>query len=187
MPTHWFLEAVTDEVEEPSPLFPPWGELIVGLVAFALLFFFLRAKVFPMFERVYAERAKAIEGGMERAHKAEEEAEALLEQYRTQLAGAREEAATIRAKAQSDRQAIVAEAHNEAEAEARRVTEQAQVRIEADVSRVRSQLSREVGRMATDLAEKIVGENLDEGRVSSTVDAFIADLEQATPDAARSN
>ena len=72
--------------EEPSPLVPPLGELIVGIIAFTLLYLFLRAKVFPIFERVYAERAKAIEGGMQRAHKAEEEAEALLVQYRSQLA-----------------------------------------------------------------------------------------------------
>jgi F-type H+-transporting ATPase subunit b len=164
--------------EEPSPLVPPLGELIVGIVAFTLLYLFLRAKVFPIFERVYAERAKAIEGGMERAHKAEEEAEALLVQYRSQLASAREEAAEIRAKAQSDRQAIVAEARTEAEQEAQRVTEQANARIEADVSRVRSQLSREVGAMATTLAEKIVGDELDGTRVTSTVDRFIADLER---------
>ena len=41
------LATVLAAEEEPSPLMPHLSELIVGLVAFTLLFLFLRAKVFP--------------------------------------------------------------------------------------------------------------------------------------------
>ena len=51
-------------VAEPSPLAPEPGELIVGLIAFVLLFLLLRAKVWPVFEKTFADRAAAIEGGM---------------------------------------------------------------------------------------------------------------------------
>jgi F-type H+-transporting ATPase subunit b len=44
---------------------------------------------------------------------------------------------------------------------------------------VRAALSRDVGRLATDLAERIIGESLDPQRTSATVDRFIADLEAA--------
>src|SRR5918994_1475127 len=81
------------EAEEPSPLLPHLSELIVGLVAFGLLFYFLRAYVFPIFEKTYAERSSAIEGGIKRAEEAQAEAQRALEQYRAQLADARGEAA----------------------------------------------------------------------------------------------
>ena len=50
--------------EEPNPLVPHLSELIVGLLAFGLLFLFLRAKVWPVFEKAFAERTAAIEGGI---------------------------------------------------------------------------------------------------------------------------
>jgi F-type H+-transporting ATPase subunit b len=44
---------------------------------------------------------------------------------------------------------------------------------------MRTDLIREVGSLSVNLAGKIVGESLtDDARVSSTVDRFIADLEQ---------
>ncbi|MFP5218401.1 MAG: F0F1 ATP synthase subunit B, partial [Actinomycetes bacterium] len=63
-----------EEGEEPNPLVPHLSELIVGLVAFALLFLFLKAKVVPIFERVFAERTAAIEGGLAEAKREREEA-----------------------------------------------------------------------------------------------------------------
>ena len=71
------------EEGEPSLLMPHLSELVVGVVAFTLLFFFLRAKVFPLFEKTYAERSEAIEGGMRRAEEAQAEAQRALEQYRS--------------------------------------------------------------------------------------------------------
>ena len=65
------LATVLAATEEPNPLLPHTSELIVGAISFALLYLFLRAKVFPVFELVFAERRDAIEGGMERANTAE--------------------------------------------------------------------------------------------------------------------
>ena len=53
-----------EEGKEPNPLVPHLSELIVGLVAFGLLFLFLRAKVWPVFEQAFTERRAAIEGGL---------------------------------------------------------------------------------------------------------------------------
>ena len=70
----------------PNPLLPHVSEIIVSLVAFALLYLFLKAKVFQVFERVFAERTEAIQGGMEKAEREQEEAQRALEQYKAQLA-----------------------------------------------------------------------------------------------------
>ena len=76
-----------------NPLIPNLAEIIASIV-FALLLTFLIARfVVPRFEATYAERTAAIQGGMEKAEKAQEAAEAALRQYNEQLAEARTEAA----------------------------------------------------------------------------------------------
>lgn len=168
---------------EPNPLVPVWTEVAVGAVAFAILYFFLSRKVFPVFERTYAQRTEAIEGGMARAEAAQREAQEALEAYRAQLADARSEASRIRTEAQSDRKAIVEEARREAQVAAEQVTERSRVQIQSEITQARAELSRDVGRLAVDLAGRVVGENLsDTDRTRATVERFIADLEAVSAD-----
>jgi F-type H+-transporting ATPase subunit b len=171
-------QAVLAAEDEPNPLLPHTSELIVGTVAFVLLFLFLRAKVFPVFEKTYAERRDAIEGGMERAKTAEEEAKETLARYREQLADARHEAARLREEAREQGQAIIAEMREQAQGEARRITESAHQQIEADKATALVQLRTQVGSLATDLAGRIVGESLeDDARQRRVVDRFLDELE----------
>jgi F-type H+-transporting ATPase subunit b len=157
---------------------PHLSELIVGLVAFTLLFFFLRAKVFPLFEKTYAERSEAIEGGIRRAEEAQAEAQRALEQYRSQLADARGEAASIREDAKVQGAAILAEMRQAAQAEAARITERAQTQLAAEREQVVRSLRAEVGTLATQLAERVVGESLaDDARAGRVVERFLAELE----------
>lgn len=162
---------------EPNPLLPHTSELVVGLIAFGVLFWVLSKYVFPVFEKAYAERSEKIEGGIERAEEAQAEANALLEQYREQLASARDDAARIRSEAQAERQSIIAEARNEAQEAAAAVTRRSEAQLAAEADQVRASLSQDVGRIAVELAEKIVGESLNDERTAALVDRFIADLE----------
>jgi F-type H+-transporting ATPase subunit b len=166
--------------EEPSPLLPQTAELIVGIVAFGLLFFFLRKYVWPMFEKTYAERTTEIQGGLEQAEKAQAEAQRTLEQYREQLADAREEAARIRENARQQGAEIIAEMRATAQAEADRVTERANTQLAAERDRVLRSLKSEVGTLATDLAGRVVGESLDDDdRSQRVVERFLVELESA--------
>jgi F-type H+-transporting ATPase subunit b len=163
---------------EPNPLLPHMSELIVGAIAFALLFLVLKWKVFPVFEKTFAERHDAIEGGMDRARTAEEEAKELLAQYREQLADARHEAARLRESAREQGAQIIAEMREEAQSESRRLLEQAHQQIEADKSQALNSLRAEVGTLATTLAGRIVGESLeDDARERRVVDRFLEELE----------
>ncbi|HLZ36574.1 MAG TPA: F0F1 ATP synthase subunit B [Mycobacteriales bacterium] len=164
--------------EAPNPLIPHVPEIIVGLVAFGLLYYVLSRFAFPVFERTYRERVERIEGGLLRAEQAQAEAEALLVDYRAQLANARAEASRIRTEAQAERQSIVEEARREAIEAAEAVHARAQAQLNADRQQALTELSREVGRIAVDLAGKIVGESLaDDARAGRTVDRFLSDLE----------
>ena len=169
-----------ETAEEPSPLMPHLSELIVGLVAFALLFYFLRAMVFPMFEKAYAERSSAIEGGIKRAEETQAEAQRALERYRSQLADARGEAARIREDAKAQGAAILAEMRESAQAEAERITQRAHAQMAAEREQVVRSLRAEVGTLATQLAERVVGESLeDDARSQRVVERFLAELESS--------
>lgn len=171
-------ETASGSEDGPNPLVPAPAEIIVGGVAFLLLLWFLATKAYPRFEQVYRERAAAIEGGIAQAEQAQAEAAAALAQYQAQLAEARVETARMREDAQAQRAAIVEEARNEARAEADRIVARAHESIEADRAAAVRSLRDEVGRLAVDLASRIVGESLeDEARQRRTVDRFLDELE----------
>lgn len=166
--------------ESPSPVIPHPIEIIVGLIAFSLLFLVLKSKVVPKFEKAYAERTNAIEGGLERAEKAQLEAERVLAKYTIQLNEARGEAQKIREDARAQGAAIIEDLRSKASEEAARITAAATVAIEAERQQALNSLRNEVGALATELAGKIVGEALDDHvRQSRIVDRFITDLEKS--------
>ena len=170
------------------PIIPHPGELIFGIIAFLILYFVVRSRVVPRLEVMFAERSAAIEGGIEKAERAQAEAAEALEQYRAQLADSRAEAARIREEARGQGAQIIAEMREQAQAEAARITATAQQQINAERQQAMVQLRTEVGALATELASRIVGESLqDEARQSRVVERFLDDLETAEPsDAARS-
>ena len=166
--------------EGANPLVPHTAELIAGLVAFILLFLVLRAKVVPLFEKAFAERTDAIAGGIERAEKAQREAELALKKYTDQLSDAQGEAQKIREDARVQGAAIIEDLRSKAQEEAARITAAATASIEAERQQAITSLRNEVGPLATELASKIVGEALDDQvRQSRIVDRFIADLEKS--------
>ncbi len=161
------------------PVLPHMGELIFGVIAFAILYVIVQKKVVPSLEKMYADRTAAIEGGMHQAEEAQQQAQAALEQYNAQLAEARVEAGHIRGEAQEQGAAIIAEFRVQAQVEANRIAEAAHKQIEAERQQAVVSLRSEVGRLSTELASRIVGESLhDETRQSGIVDRFLAELEQ---------
>jgi F-type H+-transporting ATPase subunit b len=148
--------------EELNPLVPHPIEIIVGTIAFILLFLVLRKTAFPQFEKIYAERTDKIEGGLARAEEAQQEANELKRQYEEQLAGLRAEAARIRDDARAEGAQIKAELRAQAAAREQAVR----------------QLRGEIGGLSVQLAERLIGESLaEDARRSATVDAFLAELD----------
>jgi F-type H+-transporting ATPase subunit b len=165
----------------------PLAELVLGLIAFFVVFGALAKFALPGIRKALEERTAAIEGGIARAEEREAEATAMYEQYQAQLAEARAEAAQIRAAAQAEKQAMIEEARTEAATAAAAVTARAEAAIEAERASTVASLRREVGTLAVSLAGKVVGESLeDDARARATVDRFIADLEAQANGAARS-
>jgi F-type H+-transporting ATPase subunit b len=65
--------------ETENPLVPPIPELVIGLIAFVIVFGFLYKKLIPNINKVLEERREAIEGGIEKAEAAQTEARKKLE------------------------------------------------------------------------------------------------------------
>jgi F-type H+-transporting ATPase subunit b len=178
------LLAVVEGGEEHNPLLPAWYDILWSAVCFAIIFVAFWKFVVPKLKELEAQRIQGIEAKLEQAERDRAEAHALLGQYREQLTEARAEASRIRTEAQSDRKSIVEEARVEAQREAERVTERTHAQLQAELGQARAQLSRDVGRIAVDLAGRVVGANLaDTEPTRATVDRFLDDLERSTASA----
>ena len=173
-----------------NPLIPDTAELIIGLLCFFIVFGVLGKKLLPNIQKTLDERHDAIEGGLERAEKAQADANRTLEEYKAQLAEARHEAARITEQAREQGAQIIAEMREEGSRQRDSIIAAGHAQIEADRRQVTVSLRQEVGKIATDLAGRVVGESLeDSARQSRVVDRFLDGLEQSaassTAEAAR--
>src|SRR5258708_10494665 len=161
----------------PNPLVPHWPELIIGSIAFLIVLALLAKVLMPRISATLAERTNAIEGGLQRAEDAQDEANRVLAQYRAQLADARHEAARLREQAKEEAAQIVAQGRADGVAERERIIASANAQIEADRQQALTALRGEVGSLAVELASRIVGESLaDEARQARLIDRFLGEL-----------
>lgn len=146
-----------------------WSAIILVIVALFFYKFFL-----PKFEAVFDERAAKIEGGIAKAEQAQKDADEAKANYEAQLSNARVEASKIRDDARAEASHIVADARSRAEADANQITASAQRAIASQQQQALVSLKGEVGALATALAGKITGSELEDEKVqSSMIDQLI--------------
>jgi F-type H+-transporting ATPase subunit b len=168
--------AATEE-KTKNPLIPAWNELIWGTVAFVLLLVVLwRAGVFKRISQSLTERTARIEGQIKEAEQKQAEADRLLEEYRQQLASAREEANRIVAEARDAGEQLRRDLQQKAQEDAGRTVEAARAEIRAERDRAARELRREVGILAVQVAERVIGWQLDEDRQRELIDQYIEEL-----------
>ena len=161
-----------------NPLIPPWGEIIIGIIAFGVLLIVMAKFVAPRFEQVFQARREAIEGGIERAETMQAEAKEALDKYRAQLAEARSEAAQIRDQARAEGQAIIEELRAQAQAESARIVARGEEQLATARQQIVTELRAQIGTLAVELASRVVGESLaDDARRRGTVDRFLEELD----------
>jgi len=174
------LWAATPEGGSTNVLLPQTGELIVGIIVFALIVAAFYSRAVPAIRKIYAERTDTIEGGIRRAEQAQAEAQRTLEAYRAQLAEARAESGRIVEEANRQGAAIRAEAERGARESADRIVAAAHAQAETDRQSVVTQLRRELGELGLGLAERIVGVSLaSDDTQRRVIDDFIAGVERS--------
>ena len=165
-----------EEVSEAKDLYPAVGELVVGLLAFAVLFFFTWKWVLPKFKEVLEQRREQIQGEMEKAEATRKEADKLQEDYRTQLAGARDEANGIIEEARATADQLRRDLQAKAEEESQAIVGRAQEEIRSERDRVFQELRAQVGSIAVEIAGRVVGQSLDEKTHQRLIDEFIDEV-----------
>lgn len=171
-----------------SLLIPEVPDLFWGSVGFIVVIVVFIRLALPRLNTLLDERSKAIEGRIDEAKHAREEAEAVLGRYQQQLADARTEAGRIREAARDDAKQIRAELVEQAQAEAARIVAGARTQIQSERDAAVQSLRAEVGSLALDLASAVVTEHLaTDANAQAFVDRFLEDLriEQSTQDATR--
>lgn len=156
---------------------PVMSELIAGVVAFAVVFFFVWKWALPAIDKTLEDRRKAIAGQLEEAEGAKVEAEKLLSDYRTQMAGARTKENEIIEEARITAETIRTDLVAKATAEADQIVAKARVDAAGEKKRLVSDARSEVANLSIDLAEKVVGQSLDRATQMGLVNQYIEELE----------
>ena len=167
---------------------PALPDLLWGTVAFLIVAVALVKYALPRFNAVLDERTRKIEEGLELADRAKSNQENAELKAARLIEDARREAAGLREKAQNEAKAIITQARADAEKEAARAMEAAERQIRADKQAAEISLHTDVGLLASDLAERIVGEQLTDTALSARViDRFLDELDKAPARARRSS
>ncbi|TMK85600.1 MAG: F0F1 ATP synthase subunit B [Actinobacteria bacterium] len=157
-------------------LSPKLQELVVGAIAFAVVFVFMSKWVIPRVNKLLEDRRGRIQGDLEKAEEAKTEGQQMLADYRQQLAGARDEANRIIEEARRTAEAMRRDMTGKAEQEYQAILGRAQDEIRGERDRVFQELKSQVGQLSLALAERVVRETLDKERQLRLVDEYIEEL-----------
>jgi F-type H+-transporting ATPase subunit b len=150
-----------------------WTWLIFGVLLFLLWKFAL-----PPIVRLTEERERKIKAELEQAEKRNAEAQALLEEHRKLLAGAREQAHALlneaKLVAQKEREDLLAKARREQE----EMLERARREIQAERERAIAELRREAVELSLAAASRLIEAKLDDQTNRRLVEEFLASLEK---------
>jgi F-type H+-transporting ATPase subunit b len=174
------LLAAEEEAEEGNIalVLPETYELIAGVIAFGIVFFFVWKWAFPAINRSLENRQQAISGQLKEAEAAKVEAQSLLDDYRAQLADAKGEANRIVEEARAQAEAVRSEVVSRSEAEAEEIVAKARTDAASEKTRALQEARREVAGLSIDLAEKVVGESLDREAQQGLIERYLDDLER---------
>jgi len=179
-----FLNALTVLAQEEetsgglSLVLPHTEELIAGILAFLIVFFFMWKWALPTINKTLEARQQAITAQIDEAEAAKREAETLLTDYKAQLADSKAEGNRIVEEARVAGDQMKSEIISKANDEAEQLIAKARAEADTEKSRALADARREVGELSVELAGKIVGESLDPKAHQDLVNRYLADLEK---------
>jgi len=173
-PVHVEPEATSSNV---SLVLPETNELIAGIVAFAIVFFFVWKWAMPAINRILEARQRAIVGRLEDAEKAKTDAEKLRADYERQVAEARAKGNEIIEEARKAAEQMKNDVVQRAQTEAESILSKARDEAGTEKTRALAEARQEVANLSVDLAEKVVGQSLDRQTQLGLVERYIAELE----------
>lgn len=168
--------ADTGNVQSKNPILPAGNEIVWGLFSFIVLFAIMWKFAFPAVQKTMEARTERIRQSLNAAERAETEAQTVLDDYRRQLADAKNEANRIIEEARQTADQLRRDLNAKAEAEAGELRRRATSDIEAAKDRALAELRSQLTTLAIDLAEKVVERNLDRQTNAALVESYIAQV-----------
>jgi F-type H+-transporting ATPase subunit b len=156
---------------------PNVGIMIWTIVVFAVSLFVLRRAVFPQIGKALDDRAQKINGEIDAAAHAREEAERLLAEYRERLKEAREQADEIVQRARQSADVHEKEAKERGRETVAEATKRAQREIEVATKSALDDLRREVADLTIMATEKVTRKTLDEADQRRLVEEALRELD----------
>jgi F-type H+-transporting ATPase subunit b len=146
------------------------------LLVFAGLLFLLRKLAWgPILSAVEA-REKGIQSALDEAAQRQEEASALLEEHRAQLADARRQASEIVAEGRAAGEKVRKEIEEKARTEGQNIVERARHEIERERDAALETLRKESVELALAAASRLVQENFDQAKDRQLIERFLDEV-----------
>ncbi len=169
--------AVEEEPEGIDLVLPEIKELWAGIIAFGIVFAFIRFLAWPrMIKPALERRQEAIVGQLREAENVKSEAESLLADYQAQVAGAKDEANQIIDEARTTADSMKSEIVARAESEAASVLDKARTDVAAERERAAAALRGDVANLSLDMAEKVVTGSIDREAQAALVERYLEEL-----------
>lgn len=172
--------AAAAEGEEEGGSFlvsPELGVMFWTLVAFIITVLVLRRFAFPVIADALDKRQRAIEDAIDHAQKTQDEADALLVDYRARLTEARAQADDLLAKARQAAETQQAESLEKSRVQREEILEQAQRDIESATAKAKQDLRREVADLTVLATEKITRRSLTSDDQQRLLDEALSELD----------
>jgi F-type H+-transporting ATPase subunit b len=174
-------EAAEKAQEAPNPILPSKDEMIYGIGAFAVIFFFMWKYGYPAVKKAMDDRTERIRANLDNADRVRAEAQTILDEYQRQLNDARGEANRIIEEARQTAESLRRDLMTRAEAEVAELRVRASEEVAAAQERALNDLRARVAELAISAAEKVVEKSLDRQTNIALVENFIQSVGSSRP------
>lgn len=165
------------ETDYTNLLKPDVGLMVWTLLVFFIVLWVLKKYAFGPLAHMIEQRQVEVRENLASAERTREEAQQTLDDYRRQLAEARQEAATIvettRRNAEDERKRL----QGELAAERERGIAQAQAAIQAETRQSLDQIKQEIADLALEVTGKALNRALDEGEQRRLIEEALSEVD----------
>ena len=162
-----------EDIKAKNPILPEGKEILWAGIAFLIVFSLLAWKAWPAIRAALKARQDKINDDLEKAEAARVEAETSLEDYKRQLAEARNDASRIIEEARLQAEGVRTERIAAVEGEIAELRARAADDIRLATERAMGDLQGRVAELSIELAEKVVERNLDRDTQTALIESYI--------------
>jgi F-type H+-transporting ATPase subunit b len=167
------LAAQEVSVKAKNPILPDGKEILWAAIAFTIVFVLLAWKAWPAIKSALEARQDRIREDLAKAESARTEAETSLDDYKRQLADARNDASQIIEEARLQAEGVRQERITAVETEIAELRARAAEDIRLATERAMGDLQSKVAELSIELAEKVVERNLDRQTQTALIESYI--------------